>query len=152
MKVFLCRGPEFSRNSELGIDLRSIFGTGVGKNLVQKQSVDLLLSVGAQFNREQPIGGDTVSAQNSAEGLVAIQFKKFRYKDPELNINTSFSLFPSLTEQGRIRSALNLKFSFEFLGDFNFNVSFWHNFDNDPPTDTATRNDWGVSSGLGYSL
>jgi len=138
------------KNTELGIDLRSRFALGFGKDLIHGASSNLLFTLGANVSNEQTI--DSEDSQNSAEGLLAIQFKKFSYKEPEVDISTDFTIFPSITQGGRIRTTFNIKAGIDLISDIYFSLSFYDNFDSDPPSVGASRNDYGIITSIGYSF
>jgi hypothetical protein len=61
-------------------------------------------------------------------------------------------VYPSLTESGRWRVDVNAKFRQELVEDFFIDVSFYGNYDTDPPTLGADNSDYGVVMSLGYSF
>ena len=138
------------KNTELGIDLRSRFALGFGKDLIHGASSDLLFTLGANVSNEQTI--DSEDSQNSAEGLLSIQFKKFSYKEPEIDISTDFTVFPSITEGGRVRATFDIKASIDLISDVYFSLSFYDNYDSDPPSASASKNDFGIVTSIGYSF
>ncbi len=136
-------------NSELGIDGRSFLGFAGGKDLLQNQSTNMFFSLGSIFQREV---SQESARQTSLEGLILTQFKKFIYKEPELDITSNLALFPSFTKTGRIRLNFDLKAKIEIISDLFLALTFYNNFDSQPPPGAAARNDFGINTSIGYSF
>ena len=138
------------KNTELGLDLRSRIATIFGKDVIHGSSANLLLTLGINASNEQTL--DSEDSQNSAEGLLGIQFKKFRYKEPEIDISSIVVIYPSITEQGRVRATIDIKASIDLVSDVYFALTFYDNYDSDPPSVDASQNDYGIVASIGYSF
>ncbi len=137
----------FLQSDELQLDLRSTIGSGIGRFLVRNNRWLLSINGGGDWtneNFEDPL----VSDKNSAEAFGAIEFNAFNIGD--LNILALFSVFPSLTEPGRVRMNFRNDFKWDLPQDLYFSVGFTSNFDSSPPTDTP-RNDYIFSTSVGWS-
>jgi hypothetical protein len=122
---------------------------GTGLNAIKSNRNTLLLSVGLALNSE--LGVDTTDTTQSLEATLSASFSFFRYNTPKTDISTSLSVFPSLTEDDRIRSDYHLKYSHELISDFTANLTFYINYDSKPPTEGASTTDWGIVFGFGWS-
>jgi hypothetical protein len=137
----------FLQSDELQLELRSSIGSGVGRYLIQNNRWLLSINGGGAWtneNFEDPL----VSNQNSGEAVGAIEFNAFNIGD--LNIQTLFSIFPSLSELGRFRMNFRNDFKWDLPQDLYFSVGFTNNFDSSPPT-ASPRNDYIFSTSVGWS-
>jgi len=139
----------WQRNDELGLESRIIVGLGTGVNAIKSNRNTLMLSVGLALNSE--LGQDSTDATQSLEAVLAVNYSFFRYNTPKTDISTYLNVFPSITEDDRIRTDYNLKYSHELVKDFTANLSLYVNYDSKPPTEGASTTDWGVVLGLGWS-
>ena len=136
------------QNSELGIDLRSLFGMGLSKNWLRSNIQRLITTVGAIINEEK---GSSKSTTNF-EGLVRLEYRIFKYRDPEVDLTSYLEFYPSFTVADRYRTDLDIKFKIEIVKNFYIGLTFYHNLDTKPPENAASRSDWGITSSLGYSF
>jgi hypothetical protein len=83
---------------------------------------------------------------------VRIEYRVFRYRDPEIDITSYIDFFPSFTIKDRYRTDLDIKVKFEVFNDFYIGVTFYHNMDTKPPESAASKSDWGINSSIGYSF
>ena len=139
----------FLQSDELQLDLRSSIGSGIGRYLVRNNRWLLSINGGGAWTNEK-FEDPLVSDQNSAEALGAIEFNAFNIGD--LNILAQFSVFPSLSDLGRVRMNFKNDFKWDLPQDLYFSVGFTNNFDSSPPTGTDTSsNDYVFSTSVGWS-
>ena len=89
---------------------------------------------------------------NSLEGLVAIQFKEFRYSTPKISIDTKFAFYPGLSDWGRIRLDFQLTSKIEIFKDFNVGLTFYEVYDNEPASQALSKSDFGINFTVGYEF
>lgn len=135
------------RNTQLGIDLRLLGGGTYGNDIIHTNTAVLGVGAGAQVTRELALEG---SAWN-AEGVVRVDFRKFEYNDPEINLTGDLSYFPQLTPLGRHRLELNIKLKWEIISDLYWGLTLYTKYDSDPPSSSQTNNDYGVTLSFGWS-
>ena len=87
--------------------------------------------------------------QNAASVLVASELKFFRFKKTDLDV--SVSIFPDISEPGRVRVNTNASYYIKLFSDLSWNLSFYGNWDNEPPP-TFSGSDYGSSSGLTWTF
>ena len=136
-------------NSALGLNLRLLLNGGLGRKVLQNNSEWLMTGGGLAINREWT--GNWTESTNNLEAIGALQFSKFRYDDPELNLTTSVALFTNLTNFGRVRMEIDANVAWEVVSDLFLNLTFYDSFDNEPPSGAA-KNDWGLVFSFGYSF
>jgi len=139
----------FERNTELDLNLRSLFGAGYGRYFVQTNAAEWIGGVGLAYTRENYTGGTGV---DSVEAVLTTSFSVFRYDFPETDIGGSLSLLPSLTESGRYRAEADLRAKYEFVDDLYFELKVYGSYDSEPPLEDSEQSDYGVVTSLGYSF
>lgn len=146
----------FERNDQLGIDLRSSIGVARGRFLRQTNSQILALYGGLILNREeidgtnQPPGAELT--EDSVEALGAVQAEWFRYDEPEVDISSSFVVYPNLSDTGRVRTEFDLSLEWEIVSDLVWDITIYHDFDSDPPSAEAVKTDYGVITSVGWEF
>lgn len=136
------------RNDELGLDLRTALGAGLGANLITTNRTVLVAAAGLSVNREWASDG---TRSDNLEGVLTGEHAIFAYNSPKVDYSTALSVFPSLTDWGRIRAELDLHLRREVVKDFFIEVTFYESYDNRPPGGTE-KTDYGLVFSLGYSF
>jgi hypothetical protein len=135
------------RNTQLGIDLRLLGGGTYGNDIIHTNTAVLGVGAGAQVTRELAQEGSTWNA----EGVVRVDFRKFEYNDPEIDLTGDLSYFPQLTPLGRHRLELNIKLKWEIITDLYWSLTLYTKYDSDPPPSSQTNNDYGITLSFGWS-
>lgn len=139
----------FERNDELGIDLRSLGGFGYGRFLVQTGRSLWSVTGGLAVVNEQRSGDE--DAETNVEAFFNTDFEFFTYDTPKTTLTTSLTVFPSLTESGRVRADLDFALRRELVTDLFIELSVYDSYDSKPPED-GTENDYGIVTSLGYTF
>lgn len=146
----------FERNDQLGIDLRSSIGAARGRFLRQTNQQRLAVYGGIILNREEVDGTNALPGANltedSTEAVGVIQAEWFRYDEPELDIISAFIVYPSLSESGRVRTEFDLSFRWEVVSDLFWDITLYHDFDNQPPSAQADEADYGIITSVGWDF
>jgi len=137
------------QNTELGLDLRALIGLNFGKVAVQSNRSDLEFVGGILANVEVSTDG---TQTNNLEGKVQVNYRFFIIHHPEISISTDATLYPSFNVKDRVRAIFNVKTKIEVLKDLYFNLTFYDNFDNIPPTGAVSKNDFGITTSFSYSF
>ncbi len=147
--VTLSVGVKVERNDELDLKRRFLGRLAAGYSPVATNYSLLILAAGVAFNSEtSSSGGETNS---SLEGLLHTDFSLFQYNLPETAIDLLVDFYPSITEQGRYRVEASLDIRREIIDDFFFDLEFYDDYDNKPPTGGEATSDYGIKTSLGYS-
>jgi putative salt-induced outer membrane protein YdiY len=139
----------FERNDELGIDLRTLGGAGYGRFLVQTGRTLWSMTGGVAVVNEQLAGDE--DAQTSLEAFFNTDYEFFTYDTPKTTLTTSLTVFPSLTESGRVRSQLDFALRRELITDLFVEISVYDSYDSKPPEE-GEKNDYGIVTSLGYTF
>jgi len=146
---FLVSSVTGESNSELGLDLRTTLSLGGGNSLIYTNFSRMYLAVGIQGNRERSAENN----QNNVEGLLLTNYSIFIYENPDVSFNLSGELIPNLTTLGRVRANINSSLKWEIFTDLYLKWTFYYNFDSQPLSETAEKNDWAVTLlGVEYKL
>ncbi len=137
------------RNDELGIDLRTLAGGGFGRYLVQTGRSLWSVTGGSVLVNEQRAGNE--SSETNVEGFFSTAFEFFTYDTPKTSLTTILSVFPSITDAGRVRGNLDITLRRELVKDLFFDLSFYQSYDSEPP-DEGQSSDYGIVTSLGYSF
>lgn len=88
-------------------------------------------------------------SQNSSAVLLGadVQIVKF----DKTNLSVAAIAFLAISQPGRVYLNTNASYYVKFFGNFTWNLSFYGNWDNEPPPHFAGSN-YGISSGLGWTF
>jgi hypothetical protein len=137
------------RNTDLGLDLRSSVGGGIGRYFVQTNRSVLGAAGGLVLNRENPVDGDSTT---NVEAFFGATYEFFTYDTPKTDIDTRFLIYPSLTVSGRYRTEFNLTLSREIVKDFTVGATAYDSYDNKPPAGSSSTHDFGISLNIGWTF
>ena len=137
------------RNTDLGLDLRSSVGGGIGRYFVQTNQSVLGAAAGLVLNRENPVDGDSTT---NVEAFFGATYEFFTYDTPKTDIDTRFLIYPSLTVSGRYRTEFNLTLSREIVKDFTVGATAYDSYDNKPPAGSSSTHDFGISLNIGWTF
>jgi len=141
---------DFLQSTEQGIDLQSALGGGIGRYLKNSNHASISVAGGFAFQRityQQNIV--TAPTEDVASAWLNAQARLFRFDRTSLVVTTS--LLPALSDPGRLHFNLNTSYYIKIWGKFNFDVSFYGNWDNQPPFGFS-KSDYGASSGLSWTF
>lgn len=146
----------FESNDELGLELRSSIGVGFGRYLVQTNISEFALIGGlvgtAESLRKDASLPTSPSSQQSLEGLLGLEYSRFVYDHPAVDLSARLSAFPSITESGRTRAQLDLGLRWEVITDLFWDLSYYNSYDSDPPSRSDSTSDYGMVTSIGYSF
>jgi len=140
----------FEQNDELGLNLRTSIGSGVGRIIKQSNRALFVLSAGLQVTRENLV--DQTDDVDSLESYFAGRLDWFRYETPELDWSTNLQIIPSLTESGRVRVEFDTNLKWEIIGDLFWQLEFYSSYDNQSQSETGSSNDQGVITSVSYDF
>lgn len=151
----------FESNDELGLKLRSSLGAGIGRFLIQTNVSELsllggLVGTAETFNEGEivdPVGTANVTSKENLEGLIGAEYSKYIFDDPTVNMSLRLSVFPSITESGRVRAQFDANIRRELISDLYWDLTFTDSYDSDPVSSGAeSTSDYSVTTSLGWSF
>jgi hypothetical protein len=140
----------FLQSSEQGITLQTTLGGGIGRYL--KNSNNATISVlGGLVWQSTDYKPSTIpqGQQNLAAAAIAAEVKLFKFN--KTNLSLTASLFPAISQPGRLHFNTNATYYVKLFSNLSWNVSFYGNWDNQPPA-TFSGSDYGSSSGLSWTF
>jgi uncharacterized protein DUF481 len=138
------------QNDELGLNLRTSVGGGGGRYLTQSDHVLLSVQAGLQFSRENLIAEQEDT--DSLEATFGLDWDWFRFDAPELDLSTSFKVFPNLSDWGRVRAELDTNIQWELFNDLKWGVAIYSSYDNQPQSGVGETSDYGINTTLTYDF
>jgi hypothetical protein len=147
---FYAGSASFLQSSVQEISLQTTLGGGVGRYIknTNRVSIYVLGGLGWQNVGYSQSAADE-GAQNTAVGFVASEIKAFKFK--KTNLDISASLFPAISEPGRVHFNTNASYYIKVINDLSWNFSFYGSWDSRPPA-TFPGSDYGTSSGLSWTF
>jgi len=151
----------FESNDELGLDLRSSVGAGIGRFLIQTNTSELALMgglVGTAENLAPELDPDTGEiivdhpSQENIEGMLGIDYSRYVFDDPTVDLSTTLTVYPSITDSGRTRAQFDVNLRWEMIKDLYWDLSYYNTYDSAPPSGSLSTNDYGVVTSIGWSF
>jgi hypothetical protein len=142
-------GGQLEQNRELGFELRSSASAGGGRYLVLSRRDKLLTGLGLSVNREQPVEGESTT---NAEAMLLLNYDRFSYDFPKVDVAVAVAGFASLSDGGRYRLELEARLKRELVKDFYATLRGYESYDSRPATEGAPTDDYGVTFALGWSF
>ena len=137
----------YEDNDELNLNHRVGVGYGYGRHVVNTQRMRLTGTTGLQATTERGSGSSSEEQQN-LELFIDGKFSAWRFETPELALDFGLTLYPSITESGRLRSDLSLRLSWEMIKDLTWDISGWASYDN--KSDSSIDLDYALTTGIGW--
>jgi hypothetical protein len=141
---------DFLQSSEQGIQLQSTFGGGIGRYLKNTNKTMISVYGGLAWENiayQQQILPAT--DQQVTAALIVGQMKLFRFD--KTNLSFTATVLPALSDPGRVHTNLNVAYYVKLWSNFKWNLSFYGNWDNQPPPGFSGSN-YGSSSGVTYTF
>jgi hypothetical protein len=135
-------------NQELGLDLRILAGGAYGRTAIQTNRTVLRGAGGLAAKEEWPVEGES---EEEVEALLAGSYSFFTFDYPNTTVDLTLSTFYGLRDSA-FRVEGNVSVRRELVKDFYVSVSAYESFDEDPIVETASQNDWGFATSIGWSF
>jgi Protein of unknown function, DUF481 len=138
------------QSSEQEINLQGTVGAGVGRYLMNtnRGSISLLGGLAWQGTTYTP-SNIYANHQNLVAALFYADAQLFKFSKTNLNVNVV--VLPALSDPGRIHTNMNASYYIKIISDLKWNISFYGNWDNQPPRG-LNGSDYGTSSGLSWTF
>lgn len=146
---FLLGEVNWLSNTAQNIDLRTVSKAGLGKYIIQTNSLYWGLQTGISFNNESFSVEGQNTYNNSSEAFLGTEVNLYDIGD--LNLLSRVVVYPSLTESGRWRTDFNLDVKYDLPLDFFINFGISLNYDNQPIRG-GSETDYIFQTTVGWSL
>src|SRR5271167_5196304 len=140
---------DFLQSSVQGIQLQTSVGGGIGRYLKNTNRATIAVLGGFAWQNTQYNQATLSGTQNLAAALIAGEVKLFKFN--KTNLDLVGVVFPVLSDPGRIKANVNATYYIKITSDLSWNISFYGNWDNQPPPH-FTGSDYGTSSGLSWTF
>ncbi|MEP7270127.1 MAG: DUF481 domain-containing protein [Acidobacteriota bacterium] len=137
---------DFEHNEIQLLDLRSVFGGGLGYSLIKNDRTDLQAFGGGAFNHERFATGRT---RNAGE-ILAGQSLSHRLSD-RLTLKERFQIFPNLTDTGAYRMTRDAGVSAKVLSFLDWQLTVSDRYQSNPVAG-AKSNDLLLTTGLRFNI
>ena len=138
------------QNDELGVDLRiSLNGSG-GADWLKTNSMLWGGFAGLSVTTEQATSSPGFTTQ--LEATFNMEFETFAYHTPKRDISAQLAVIPNLTDRGRVRTEVNIKFKWEIVADLFVAMTALNSTDNRPPEGATSNSDLTFTTSFGYSF
>lgn len=140
----------FLESTEQGIKLQTNVGSGLGRYVKNNNRARIALIGGLAWQRTHYQGENAdLGKQNVAAGMFGAEVKLFKFK--KTNLNLTASLFPAISEPGRVFFRTNQSYYIKLFSDVSWNLTFYGNWDSRPPGGLP-GSDYGSSAGLSWTF
>jgi putative salt-induced outer membrane protein YdiY len=141
---------ELLNSRQQDLTLRVTTGVGLGRVLLRTERTSVRLLSGVLFSREDYTNDAGAQPRaNNAEALFQLRYDMYRFK--KLDVSSIVYAYPSLTDQGRVRTGLQASLGVELFRNFKWKFNLYENFDSRPPVH-APRNDFGTGTSVGWTF
>ena len=107
--------------------------------------------LGGAVGTAESLQGEASSQQN-LEGLIGLDYSRYVYDHPAVDLSARLSAFPSITESGRLRAQFDVSLRWEIINDLFWDLSYYNTYDSDPPSGSESTNDYGIVTSIGWSF
>ena len=141
---------QLASNPAQGYDQRFLVGAGAAGFLIENSRKLLTVNLGAVYNRENVTDG--LDAEDSAEALVGVTFRRFKRGSHSPNVRLSLNTFTNVTDTPRFRAVFVFIVDWKIVGDFKFSLKVRDSYDSNPPGTDSNNNDLTVVNSIGYTF
>lgn len=139
----------YEHNLELQLDRRFSLLAGPGYRIAHSNRSQVMAVAAASFSRENYYGEDVA---RNIEGFFAIDTQFFKLYSPKFDIVNQFAFLPNFSTRGRRRLQYSSRLRLELIKDFFVSLTFYDSYDSKPPSVTASKNDYGFTTGISWSF
>lgn len=138
------------QSAEQQISLQTNLGGGIGHYFKKSSNVRASVVGGVVWQETDYESSVTTATSEDMIGVMllgSLSYVKFKRTTLTLTAN----VIPSLSDPGRFYINTNASYFLKLFGEINWNLSFYGNWDSQPPAGTS-GNDYGVNSGLSWTF
>lgn len=140
----------FLQSSTQDIRLQTNLSGGIGRYLKNTNHAKISLLAGLAWqNTRYSQSTNSQASPNIAAAIVATELNLFKFD--KTNLDVTATVFPALSQPGRVFFNTNVTYYVKLFRRLTWNVSFYGNWDNQPPSHFS-GSDYGTSSGIGWKF
>jgi len=137
------------QSSQMSLDYRYSVAADGGRYFIRTNTTSLTAVVGLMYSVEQFTGDDPDTPVASFLGL---GFDYFSWEHMTTTVSLKAAVIPILSQLGRVRLAMHLSLSKEIVKNFTVTLYVSEAFDSDPGSVTANKNDFTVTTSVGWTF
>lgn len=138
------------QSAEQQISLQTNLGGGIGRYLKKTSNIRASVVGGLVWQETHYESSVTTATTEDMLGVMLLGTLNFvRFKKTSLTLTAN--AIPSLSDPGRFYFNTNVAYFLKLFGEINWNLSFYGNWDTQPPAGTS-GNDYGFNSGLSWTF
>jgi hypothetical protein len=140
----------FLQSAEQGISNQNAIAGGIGRYLTNtnRNVISVLAGVAWQKTNYSPTVSP-IATQKITTAMINADVKLFRFDKTNLDLNAI--VLPALSEAGRVFVSTTASYYIKITGNLNWNVTFYGNWDNRPPSNLS-GSDYGTTSGISWTF
>lgn len=146
-KLFYQGHIGLAQNSELDLDLRATLGGGVGRYLKESSRSRVSILGGMLVNWEDY--RTEIEPTTNLEAVFQLDYRLYLFTGKKTKFSLLATVFPSLSQTGRVRASLDSNFDIQLISDFYWNLAVQATADSQPP-ELSQGHDWVVISSIRY--
>jgi len=136
------------QNSQLSLDIRGSIGGGPGRFFIANNRMELGTFVTIGYNRERFTGEE---ARNTLPLGLITDFQFFNWSGLSTDLSSRLSIQPVLNDQGRWRISFTVNLTQEVLNQLYLRIGLAEEYDSEPPSADANKNDFSITTSLGWT-
>jgi hypothetical protein len=136
------------QNSQLSLDIRGSIGGGPGRFFIANNRMELGTMVGIGYSRERFTGDE---ARNTVPLALVTDYQFFNWSGLDTDLSSRLSIQPVLNDQGRWLISFAAYLTQEILGDLYLRIGVVEEYDSEPPSAGANKNDVSITTSLGWT-
>jgi hypothetical protein len=136
------------QNSQLSLDFRGSIGGGPGRFFIANNRMELgtILTIG--YNEERFTGEE---ARNTLPLGLITDFQFFNWSGLSTDLSSRLSIQPVLNDRGRWRIGFSANLTQEILNLLYLRIGVVEEYDSQPPSADANKNDFSITTSLGWT-
>jgi putative salt-induced outer membrane protein len=144
-RIFGFAGADFMTNGLQELNLRSVFGGGVGYHAIKRPNTTLDILLGAGYTHESY----TTVTNSFANAIVGEEFTRKLLKST--TVDQTFYFYPNLNQTGQYRGTFNLGVVTKISSWLGWQTAFGDIYVSNPPVSTK-QNDIILTTGLNFAF
>jgi hypothetical protein len=136
------------QNSQLSLDMRGSIAGGPGRFFIANSRMELGSVMTLGYNRERFTGEE---ARNTVPLGLTTDFQFFNWSGLSTDLSSRLSIQPVLNDSGRWRIGFSANLTQEILNLLYLRIGVVEEYDSQPPSADANKNDFSITTSLGWT-
>jgi hypothetical protein len=149
------RWARCSRTGNSTWTCRTLVSPGAGYHLFRTNAHQAIAFLGLAAQRERYTDSTVAGGERNVDSFAASlggQYKAYRYDSPELDLSLGLSVYPSLSEWGRVRTEGDLHARYEAVKSLFLTLTFQLSAYNRPPSEDTPESDFTTTLSLSWKF